>query len=522
MRKIFLYALSVFFAFCGVILLTEMPISGTVLIVIAIGITLSTRSYEKDFTGSGNIKTNPSGSETSFLDNLGFRSKKKELLQENKALQEKNDDLQQEINRLETLIPSEHFDLRAEQDKLDKRKAEIDRLEKESNQKLENQKKEIEKLDQAMVNRHAKIDEIDEKIKEKMKEVNYWDEEIALTEFGLYTPVYDFATSDEYKERLDNVRRQEKELVKNKTAAIFSTEFTLNGSASKGKAMMRDNVKQILRSFNNECDVLIDKVKFSNIESIRNRIYKSYDSLNKLNNRMQLAITPEYLSLKLEELSLAYEYALKKQEEKERAKEERELLKEQAKLQKEIAEERKRLEKERTHYKRVLEIVEQQLITDPNNPELLAKKAELLEQLGEIDKGIADVDYREANERAGYVYIISNIGSFGEDIYKIGMTRRLDPMERVRELGDASVPFNFDVHAIIFSDDAPGLENALHHAFEKNRLNWVNNRREFFHVKLEDIEHVVKENYDKVVEFKKIPEAQQYRESKKMREQAKN
>lgn len=97
------------------------------------------------------------------------------------------------------------------------------------------------------------------------------------------------------------------------------------------------------------------------------------------------------------------------------------------------------------------------------------------------------------------------------------MTRRLEPMDRVNELGDASVPFNFDVHALIFSEDAPKLENALHHAFEKDKLNMVNARREFFHVKLEDIEKVVKENYDKVVEFTRLPEAQQYRESLKMK-----
>lgn len=152
---------------------------------------------------------------------------------------------------------------------------------------------------------------------------------------------------------------------------------------------------------------------------------------------------------------------------------------------------------------------------------MLEKKAEIEDQLSNLQKALDDVDYREANQKAGYVYIISNIGAFGENVYKIGMTRRLDPMERVDELGDASVPFNFDVHAMIFSEDAPKLEAALHRAFEDRKLNMVNTRREFFHVTLDEIESVVKANYDKTVEFIKIPPAEQYRQSLAMLEENK-
>lgn len=108
-------------------------------------------------------------------------------------------------------------------------------------------------------------------------------------------------------------------------------------------------------------------------------------------------------------------------------------------------------------------------------------------------------------------------GSFGEGVYKIGMMRRLEPMERIRELGDASVPFNFDVHAMIFCDDAPRLEAALHKEFEDRKMNLVNTRREFFKASLSEIEEVIKKNYDKTVEFKEVPDADQYRISEKMR-----
>ena len=123
--------------------------------------------------------------------------------------------------------------------------------------------------------------------------------------------------------------------------------------------------------------------------------------------------------------------------------------------------------------------------------------------------------------RAGYVYVISNIGAFGENIYKIGMTRRLDPQDRIDELGDASVPFNFDVHAMIFSDDAPALEAALHRAFEDRKLNMVNQRREFFNVTLDEIKEVIRQNFDKTVEFVDVPNAEQYRVSQKLRAEKK-
>ena len=146
--------------------------------------------------------------------------------------------------------------------------------------------------------------------------------------------------------------------------------------------------------------------------------------------------------------------------------------------------------------------------------ELLEKKVQLENQIIDTSKAIEDVDYREANRKAGYVYIISNIGAFGENVYKIGMTRRLDPQERVDELSDASVPFNFDVHAMIFTEDAPKLETALHNAFEKKKLNKINTRREFFAVTLEEIKSEVRKNFDKTVEWIDIPEAEQYRQSK--------
>lgn len=385
---------------------------------------------------------------------------------------------------------------------------------------LEEATEESEKLKKESERLKETIEKLKSEAEDAEKTVKLYDNDIQMIEFGLYKPVFDFATSDMYKTRLETLHIRQKEMIKNEKAATFPDDFRLNGSESQGKKVIKDNVKQIIRSFNNESDVLIDKVKYNNVDAYRQRIIKSYEQLNKMNEKLQIAITPEYLETKLDELSMAYEYAQKKQDEKERAREERERLREEAKLQKEIEEQRKALEKEQQQYLRALHSLETQLLANPDDPDLLAKKNELEGNLDEVAKGIEDVDYREANKRAGYVYVISNIGSFGENIYKIGMTRRLEPMDRVHELGDASVPFNFDVHAMIFSNDAPALENALHHAFEDRRVNMINNRREFFNVTLEEIEQVVKENFkERTVEFTHIPEAEQFRESEKMRAQ---
>ena len=233
---------------------------------------------------------------------------------------------------------------------------------------------------------------------------------------------------------------------------------------------------------------------------------------------MAISITQNYLSAKVKELRLAFEYQTKKQQEKEELKAARAEQREQAKIQKELEEQRRKIEKEQTHYQTAFEKLKIQLEANPNDPDLLSKKAELENQLSDIDKALNDVDYRQANMKAGYVYIISNIGAFGENVYKIGMTRRLEPQDRVDELGDASVPFNFDVHAMIFSDDAPALEAALHRAFENRKLNMVNQRREFFNVTLDEIKMEVKKNFDKTVEFIDVPDAEQFRVSQKMKE----
>ena len=358
---------------------------------------------------------------------------------------------------------------------------------------------------------------MEQKVSELKNEAIFFEDAIIFQDFGLYTPRYNFVSSEEYKIELDRIRAEQKEMIKKDSAITGAKNWTVDGSKSKGNKMVSDMKKLFLRAFNSDCEDVITRVKYSNYEMSVKKIHQSADSIEKLGKTMGLMITSKYINSKIEELHLAFEYQQKKQEEKEAQKAARAEMREAAKLQKEIEEQRKKIEKEQTHYQTAYKKILKQLEQNPSDNSLLEKKLELENQLSDIDKAIKDIDYREANQRAGYVYIISNIGAFGENVYKIGMTRRLDPQDRVDELGDASVPFNFDVHAMIFSDDAPALEAALHKAFEDRKLNMVNTRREFFNVTLDEIKKVVKENFDKTVEFIDVPDAEQYRISQKMK-----
>lgn len=353
-------------------------------------------------------------------------------------------------------------------------------------------------------------------ILKKRSEIVELDDTILFQSFGLYEPKYDFINSDQYKERLDDIRASQKQMIKEGNAASGDVNWTVNGSTAQGKTMVKNMQKLLLRAFNCECEEAISKVKYSNYDASVKRINTSKDQISKLGKMVSIIITEPYYRLKLQELDLAFEYAQMKQKEKEEQRELKAQMREEAKLMKEIEEARKKVEKEQNHYLNALEQIIKQIADNPEDADLLAKKDEIESRIADAEKAMKDIDYREANKRAGYVYVISNIGAFGENVYKIGMTRRLDPQERVDELGDASVPFNFDVHAMIFSDDAPALETALHHAFEDRRVNKVNPRREFFNVTLDEIKEVVKVNYEKTAEFIETAAAEQYRISQKM------
>jgi len=360
------------------------------------------------------------------------------------------------------------------------------------------------------------IQNVEIELNTKKNQIISLDEELLLESFALYKPQFSFQTSDEYKLKLDTLRESQKSLIKSGQATKANMNWTVNGSVAEGKKMVNDMIKLTLRSFNNECDYCVDNVKFNNIDPFKKRIETSFETLNKLGRVSQVTLSTEYKKLKLSELHLAFEYQRKKQEEKEEQRRLKEEMREQEKLDREIKVARERIAKERKHFSKAIEEMKARLENVKDEKELQdinSKLNELQMKYSDLEHEEKQIDYREQNAKAGYVYVISNIGSFGENVYKIGMTRRLEPLDRINELGDASVPFPFDIHALIFSDNAPELESKIQNKFYCGRMNKINNRKEFFKADINEIERVVKENYNKLVDFEKLPPAEQYRES---------
>lgn len=360
---------------------------------------------------------------------------------------------------------------------------------------------------------------IDDELARKRQELMTLDDELLYQSFGVYKPRYPFSTVDGFKEKLNNVRQRQKQMIRDNIACKAPNNIAYNNSLKEGEKIVNDWVKLMLRAFNGECDAIIMKAKFNNIDQLENRIRRSAEEISKIGQRMQISIQPTYVQLKVDELHVAYEYELFKEQEKERIRAIREEEREKALVEKELAAARAKVEKDQRHIRTELDSLNARMETagESEVDALRRRIAELEASMHDLDDELEHINERAANARAGYVYIISNIGSFGEDVYKIGLTRREKPQDRVDELGDASVPFKFDVHAFIFSTDAVALETALHHRFSDRRVNLVNQRKEFFNVTLDEIEKEVKANHSEVVEFIRTAAAQEYRESEQIR-----
>lgn len=323
---------------------------------------------------------------------------------------------------------------------------------------------------------------------------------------------YENLKSDEIKNKLTILRGEQDETVKNGKAIGIVGVF-------RSKRDLNTQIKQILRCFNAECSNIIGSVTVKNVDGSRAKIQRSFDMLNKIFEPDGVQISKDYLASKLEELSLVYSYMLKEEEEREQRKAIREQMLEEDKVRREIEREKQKLEKEETQFSnevKKLMAYMQKSKDDVERKLYIDKIQELEEKIKELQLSKESVLEREQNTRAGFVYIISNIGSFGEHVFKIGMTRRLEPMERIAELSSASVPFPFDVHALIFSEDAPGLETILHQHFDADRVNKANPRKEFFKVDLDEIKKVVLENHNATVKFVDVPDAVEYRETLRM------
>ncbi len=346
------------------------------------------------------------------------------------------------------------------------------------------------------------------------RELDLLNEAHDLQSFGFYQAKYDFNTPEEYQEHLEGVRFAQKQMLSGKIAAQTQGSWTVNGSAAEGRKQINQVLKLMLRAFNGESDAAIAKVRYNNARVMEERIRKSYEAVNKLGTVQMCSISHDYLTYKLQELFLVHEYREKQQAVKDQQREIRAQMREEEIARREIAKALENATRDEDRYSTALAAARLEV-----EAAVGARHDKLLNHIGNLERKLAEALTlkeralsRAQLTRSGHVYVISNLGSFGDSIYKIGMTRRLDPMDRVLELGDASVPFRFDIHAIIYSDDAPALETKLHQRFHDRRLNRINFRKEFFNVTLGEIAAAVHEFHGEV-QFTLLSEAEEYRKT---------
>ena len=332
--------------------------------------------------------------------------------------------------------------------------------------------------------------------------------------------------SNSLEKKLTKNRDNQKKIASNILKACSkSNSWTIDGSITKGRASLKRGATAFLRGFNGECDAAISTLKYNNDSTVINKINRAYSFYEKKAEMEKIPWDPEILSLREEEAYLVHENHLQKQLEKEEQAEIRQQMREEEKALREMEEATKRAQEEATKYAKMLANAQKEAAI--SGKEISDKQRRKIEELERLLQEASDNKERAISRaqltRSGHVYIISNIGSFGENVYKVGMTRRLEPMDRVRELGDASVPFPFDVHAMIFTDDAPALENTIHKQIEIHRLNRINPRREFFTITIDELKAAVDKASKNAqirysIHWTKFAEADQYRQSVKERE----
>lgn len=381
---------------------------------------------------------------------FGARKLAEELQEQNQELQRENEELRAALARVHAM---ELVDVEAE----------IKRLEGE-----------VQRL-------RAERASLESEIEQARSELVETQGLVQLQDVGLYDYHHPAESSVALREQLDNVRGRIKQFASPKAAIMANHNFTFNNSAAQGRRFVDQMSRIMLRACNAEVENCVKTVKAGSLPAAQARLAKAVQQIEKQGTMIDLRITPAYHEFRLLELQLASDYQMQVKREKEAEKERTARQREDRLAQQELERERERLEKEHAHYSNVLEKLQ------GKGDEEGAQR--MHEKLADVQRAIEDVDYRAANKRAGYVYVISNIGSFGRHMVKVGLTRRLEPMDRVRELGDASVPFRYDVHALFFSDDAVTVEHKLHEALEPKRVNRINARREFFYASPDEVLH---------------------------------
>lgn len=359
---------------------------------------------------------------------------------------------------------------------------------------------------------------MESRVNELREQIETYESKVELSELGFRKILFTYEDPKSYQEEVEKIEEEISMMLKSGLAATCTINWTIEGSQAQGKAMISKLLKLAIRTFNADTDAAIARVKWNNLRLMEDRIYKSEESIEKSLDKWGIKISDNYLNLKIRILKLTYEQAELQNKIKEEQRELKEAMREEEKARKEAEKAKSDAEKEERKIQEAIAKAKEAMAVsntaDMTKHIMKIKELELkLAQVGDIK--LRAISMAQLT-KSGHVYIISNIGSFGEGVLKIGMTRRLEPMDRIWELSDASVPFDFDVHAMIKCDDAPALESLLHEKFSERRLNLVNDKKEFFNVTLTEVQNVITENgYD--VKLSLLAEAREYNESEQIR-----
>ena len=479
---------------------------------------------------------------------MGIFGKKKALIQQLQnavalqnaqiaQLQENNEHLKQELESLRSSIPKEQKDFEILAEKSKALKEQIADSEKKLNQTNEQIAQKADKLDSTASELHTLYKSLEEKAgqlqacvaKIQKAEVLYSAYKSANRAYirsndtvleEVYTPA-DLMPIVEIELNCMGVKDLRKlynhyQSSIRKTFQRYEGRYTTKSNIAIYQLMviaMEAELQNILHA------ISYGKLE-SSIEHVKSIINRYYEIA--VEGNQSIAPTMKKFIAEIEDLFIGvvkveYEYYVKKEQIKEEQRALREQMKQEEEERKALEAEKKKVEKEESKYANEIQQLKERVqdtADDSQTKILLERIQQLQEQLSEVQKKKEDIVNLQ-NGKAGYVYVISNLGAFGDDVFKVGMTRRLEPMDRIKELSNASVPFSFDVHSFIFSDDAVGLEKMLYQELNDKRVNKINLRKEFFRTSIDELEQLVLKHYPSA-EFKKTMLAEQYYQSQSM------
>ncbi len=383
--------------------------------------------------------------------------------------------------------------------------------------------KEQEKLNDEIITLKKSLEDSDSQRIEIEKEIQVLEQELnelesvkVLEAHGFYRNVYDDnLLESEYNDYISIDDKIKKSII-DKKAYVITGSFEYNSSKAKGLKFQEEASQYMIRLFLIESLDIIDKLTLKNYDKSVEKVTKKYNDTNDSFSQYNLKIDKKLYKLFISRLEIKHSYLNRLAEEKEQLKIQKEYIAAQKKQEKEERDKLKKLELDIKRNNMQLEMLKKEALNDPNNS-ILSKEIEALED----KNGVLEGNQLSLNEKintigAGYIYIISNIGTYGEGVYKIGFTKRANPEDRVAELSGASVPFKFDTHAFIYDQKASTLENKIHNRLYDYRVNKENNKKEFFKVDLEIIKEVLEKEMNKHIEFIHTERALEYKETLKM------